>query len=499
MADYYKVVPVPKDHATRMPDGTIKLNIGDVPLEVVSEDAHNYYARQLPIEDPRSGGHSAWVMHQEAEAGKLWWADYFKDKFFLDAEKFVPIPFTDRLHFKDVSAGLPDRGLWQEGFAVADFDGDGRPDIVVPPSRKGTTTPLIFLNRGDHWELWKTQRYPKDVSFDYGGVGVADFDGDGHLDLVVACHFKPTYVLYGDGKGNFTRWQKLTDEPTARSVAVADFDGDGRPDVALLAELDLQPGTWMAYKHDLLRVFYNTKDGWKMHDVTGKQPLYGDHLAVLDIDGNGTPDLFAASHESDNMCPIFLNGGTDRTWSNVCSPDLPYRPFVFAAAGGRFTAAKAEEVVIGTMQSATVTGERKPTNALIVYGWTPDKDAVGGRRLQRTILSEDLTPFAYYGAVAVGDVDGDGNLDIVAGRRSGGEIEVYLGDGKGGFVRARAPELNVGDATVHDLKVVDLNHDGRGEIIAMLSDGKHSPGGIRVFALDRAAPTKGKVRTPVGR
>jgi hypothetical protein len=103
MADYYRVVPIAKSHAKRQPDGTIVLNVANTPLEVVSEDEENYYARALPIEDPRSGGHTAWLAHQGAEAGQQWWAEYYKDKFFLDPDTWVPGAFTDRLHFADAS------------------------------------------------------------------------------------------------------------------------------------------------------------------------------------------------------------------------------------------------------------------------------------------------------------------------------------------------------------------------------------------------------------
>ena len=116
-------------------------------------------------------------------------------------------------------------------------------------ARVGATTfeHTLFLRRGDHFEAHPlpvaAQLAP---SF---GVAVADFDGDGNEDLFLAQNFFPTeisaprfdngagLVLLGDGKGAF-RPLTLSESGVAmrgdqRGAAVADFDGDGRVDVAV--------------------------------------------------------------------------------------------------------------------------------------------------------------------------------------------------------------------------------------------------------------------------
>jgi hypothetical protein len=107
--------------------------------------------------------------------------------------------------------------------------------------------PAVFLNRGDQWRLFPL---PREASMaPVWGLSVADFDGDGAQDLLMAQNFLPVrpdetpqdagcgLLLQGDGVGNFKavtpRESGIRVWGDARGSAVGDFDRDGRPDVAV--------------------------------------------------------------------------------------------------------------------------------------------------------------------------------------------------------------------------------------------------------------------------
>ncbi len=199
MSTYYDVIKVKKEWVVRHPDGTVwPHRFVKSHMEVVHEDDQYVWVRNLPIEDERSASHEAWLGQEYSQIrAENRMADLAK-RFVLNPDEIIPPPaFTDRLKLAERAAGLPDGGQWQTGLAVADLNGDRRPDLIVPPARGQMAPPNLFLQKADGSFEFARAGWPTDVSWDYGDVAAADFDGDGMLDLAFAIHFKASYVVHG--------------------------------------------------------------------------------------------------------------------------------------------------------------------------------------------------------------------------------------------------------------------------------------------------------------
>jgi hypothetical protein len=109
-----------------------------------------------------------------------------------------------------------------QAVAVGDFNGDGKLDVVVATGRSDTA--IVLLGNGDG-TLQPAQGYAYGPALDGGlGMVVADFNGDGKLDVVMG-----TTVLLGNGDGTFGAARTVG--PGSGSVAVADFNHDGKLDI----------------------------------------------------------------------------------------------------------------------------------------------------------------------------------------------------------------------------------------------------------------------------
>jgi hypothetical protein len=149
-----------------------------------------------------------------------------------------------RLRFTFFGRGLPSSGQWREGFAIADMNGDGYPDIIHGPPRKAPGAgPVIFLGDGKgSWSRWREARFPP-LAYDYGDVQVGDFNGDGHQDLAFVVHLRGLIALLGDGKGGFRDASEGLDFALGGKTAfssitlrLVDWSGDGRPDILAFGE-----------------------------------------------------------------------------------------------------------------------------------------------------------------------------------------------------------------------------------------------------------------------
>ena len=115
-----------------------------------------------------------------------------------------------------------------------DFDGDGHLDILLVKGRHWPIVDRVLLGDGKRWHTKKHEDLGKVADRSYTGA-VADFNGDGFLDIAVSNDNPDKKLIYfNDGKGNFNIGSEfgLPEWPT-RNLSIADINNDGLPDLIL--------------------------------------------------------------------------------------------------------------------------------------------------------------------------------------------------------------------------------------------------------------------------
>jgi hypothetical protein len=323
---------------------------------------------------------------------------------------------------------------------IADFDGDGRDDVVIGElgSGIGAAGLSIFLNAGGG--LFRPRSdFGSGFSF---GLAYGDFDRDGHLDLVVAGE-NGLGVLLGHGDGSFA--PPAGDSfGQANSVVVADFNHDGLSDLVVGYQLTYSQGTPTAAQ---LGILLGHGDG----SFAAVQPIalaatkLSGQLAIGDVNGDGNPDLVV----SDQQAGLLLLAGRG---------DGSFAPAAVVASS-----------VLGGCALVDLDGDHALD--LLLPG------AVGGGDTITVLFGRGdgsfsgQPPAASIGtAVLARDLDGDGRTDAIVFGADGGGALILLGNGDGTFrsgqkLPARAP-MATGDLDGDgkpDLTAGDLLFRGRGD------------------------------------
>lgn len=377
---------------------------------------------------------------------------------------------SERFAFEPFDRGLPEEGQWRQGFDVADLNGDGHLDIVHGPPRKGRGVPHVFLGDGEgNWRLWKEARYP-DHHLDYGDIAVADLNGDGHLDMVLAAHLRGLVAFVSDGgTGTFKAWSDGLPyrQPerhqgiapfSSRAIELVDWNGNGRPDLLVLGEGPQVLGAPSAPGEDPdirpsgrgVVLYLNGGDGtWERVDVERDDASFGDSLALGDFDGDGQMDFVTSSNRYGWTSIVKLGDGQGG-WTSEAVDALGQKTVVRAVDTGDFNGDGTDEIVIGYTSHSDGLGWRSGVDLL-------DRQPDGS--WARTPLVGRENHLGVWG-IGVGDLGADGRLDVVAAWADGG-VTLIAGT-PDGFAEGASPALKAEEGSYcrgYHVELVDL--DGR--------------------------------------
>lgn len=291
------------------------------------------------------------------------------------------------------------------------------------------------------------------------GVAVADFDKDGHLDVVTTNGVSNNVgVLLGMGDGTFAAPKTTSVACNPNWVTVGDFNGDGIPDIAVVA-----PGCFSTVVQVLLGKGDGTFNGLPSISFPGAITV-----TAGDFNGDGKLDLavVAQGQGSSDTVTILLGNGDGTFQSPGLVTSLGGLIGAWQAAAGDFNKDGHLDLAISTRNELGSTASGN--DVIVLLG-------KGDGTFQPTLTTLAL-PAAGYG-VAVADFNNDGNLDLVATTPNDGGISVFLGNGAGTFTPVNNPlsltlptasAVIPGFATPSSVAVGDLNGDGKLDVIVAM-------------------------------
>jgi hypothetical protein len=344
--------------------------------------------------------------------------------------------------------------------AVADVNGDGKPDIAV--TNWSSNTVGVLLGNGDG-------TFQPVVTYNSGGqnplgVAIADVNGDGKPDIVVTNWSSNTVgVLLGNGDGTFQPAVTYGSGGSyAEYIAVADLNGDGKPDLVV--------GSWTSG----VSVLLGNGDGTFQPAVTYAVYVCANSVVVADVNSDGKLDVLAGDPCGDTVDVLLGNG------------DGTLQPVSAYSSGG-----------IGpyAIAVADVNGDSKPD--LVAMNFCASGDSCPGGVSSVAVLLGNgdgtFRPAAVYDSgggngfgVAVADVNLDGKPDLIVANYGTNTVGVLLGNGDGTFGTVVTYRVEYLPPSV---VAADVNGDGRPDLVVGSTQDIHNLNDEGVNVLLNSNPT----------
>jgi len=365
--------------------------------------------------------------------------------------------------------------------ALGDLDGDGDLDMVA--GNDGANR--LYLNQSENSAF--TNIFGTDVTadtYDTNSVALGDVDGDGDLDMVAGNENQANRLYLNDGSGNFGPGSDITaDAHNTQSVTLGDVDGDGDLDlvagnVVQTNRLYLNDGsgtfgagsditadthnTWTVALGDVdgdgdldlvenvvmppHKLYLNDGNGVFVagSDIGTNEFNPANDMVLGDVDNDGDLDIVTGNESSDLL---YLNDGSGGFTSS------------YFGHGGITTQTVALGDVDGDGDLDIITGDGSSTNRLFLNNGTIDPFS--------GVSGSDITADAHQTySVILGDVDGDGDLDLVAGN-NGQANRLYLNNGTADpFNGVTGSDITADAHNTQSVTLGDVDGDGDLDMVA---------------------------------